>query len=272
MARRATRLLLLLLLAGLPFVAQAKPLRVRLVEVPDVAVQALRQQMVDIDWLPSTAATPADLTLCWQADRYPDLIRQNPAEPLLLITQSPHDGLRGQDAQLVWGVPLTNQIQLARRILPGLQRIGIFHRHLGAVEQEAIRRAAAPSLVIFQRVQDALGAREIAELANMVDVLVASNDDQLFNRDSAKLVLLTAYRHERAWIGPTAAFVHAGAMASWSVSRASLLRALSERIEQVRHGGRLAGQTLALPPDEVVGNAQVARSLGITLPPEVSHE
>ena len=271
MPRMLTRLLLLLLLC-LPGAVQAKALRVRLLDVPEPAVQALRQQGGDIDWLSAQSSTPADMALCWQTDRYQDIVRQYPAEPVLLVTQNPREGLRSQDAQLVWGAPLARQVQLAWRLLPGLQRIGIFHRHLGEPEQDAIRRAAAPALISFQSVSSALTARDIAVLADTVDILIASNDEQLFNRDSAKLVLLTGYRHQRAWIGPTPAFVHAGAVATWAVSRASLLRALQERIELVRRGGHLGGTTTYLPADELIGNAQVARSLGITLPPEVSHD
>lgn len=255
----------------LPLPVAAASLRIRLVDVPEPVVQALRQQVAEVEWLDADAAASADLAMSWQEASYQRAVRQHPAEPELLVAERACDSLRAQDAQLIWGPPLIRQVQLAQRLFPGLQRIGIFHRGLGEAEQEALRRAAAPAIIRFQSVNGPLSARDIGAMADAVDVLIASNDERLFNRDTAKLVLLTAYRHQRAWLGPSPAFVHAGALASWATSRASLLQALLERIEQVRHDGRPGGSQ-QLPANELIGNAQVALSLGLVLPSEMSHD
>ena len=112
--------------------------------------------------------------------------------------------------------------------------------------------------------QRILQARDIAELAQRADLLVAVNDEQLFGSDNAKLILLTAYRHQRAWIGPTPAYVHAGAIATLTVSKSGLLSALIERVRHWQRHRRL-GASQVLTADQVICNHQVARSLGLGL-------
>lgn len=268
--RNACRRMLLAALCLVSLTVDAAT-RVRVMAAPPAALAALRSQAGDIEWLPGDAVTvaEADLTLVWQAESYARTSGQFPAQPVLLLAQSPLGlTLRSQDAALLWGPALAQQVQLARQIRPGLQRIGILYRNAQRAEIEALLQRGGGVAIIARAVDGDLSAREISELAQRSDILIASNDEQLFNRDSAKLVLLTAYRHQRAWIGPTPAFVSAGALATHAVAKETLLQAIVEKVRHWQQQGRL-GASLPLPADEVVCNVQVARSLGLVLSPAV---
>lgn len=258
-------------LTGLVFLAFVLPLdaaqtRVRVIAAPAAALAALRAGNADIDWLAEEGARgSADLTLVWGSGAYLRARSQYPDQPLLLLAQTASDAtLRERDAALYWAPSLAQQLQLARTILPGLSRVGIFYRPAQRAEVDALRQLAGPALVVRQ-VSAALDVRDISDLAQRVDILLASNDDFLFGRDSAKLVLLTAYRHQRAWVGPTPAFVRAGAIASLGVSKRALLQAISTKVRYWQTHGSL-GVSETLMADEVVCNAQVARSLNLILP------
>lgn len=237
-------------------------LRVRVLSAPPAAVIALRALAADIEWLPADAAE-ADLSLAWQADVYARAVSQAPMVPVLVLAQGKGLTLRPQDAAIFWGPDLAQQVQLARQIWPGLQRVGILHRAGQRVDILALQQAAGVT-VLARAVEAPLDARTVAELAQRVDMLVASNDEVLFNRDNAKLILLTAYRHQRAWIGPTPAFVTAGAVATRAVSKQSLLTAIVDKVRHWQQEHRLGGNQ-ELVADEVVCNAQVARSLQLSL-------
>lgn len=263
-----TRRALLFLLALCSGLACAEPLRVRVYAAPVAAVDALRQARADIDWLPADipALAEPDVALVWQPSAYADAVRQLPRTPILLLAQTTQStAVRSQDARLLWGPPLLRQLQLAQRILPGVQRVGLLVRSGQQAEVEQFQRQAAAVTLILHRVDGAISARDVSELAERSDILLAGNDEGLFNPDSAKLILLTAYRHQRAWIGPTPAFVHAGALATMAVAKPTLIRAISERLQYWQRNGRFGGDQ-QLPADELVGNAQVARSLGLQLP------
>lgn len=87
-------------------------------------------------------------------------------------------------------------------------------------------------------------------------------DKQLYNSQSIKSLLLGSYAKNRALLGPTAAFVKAGSLASSYSDQEDWLDTLDELLGQApRHW------PLSLYPGhfKVLGNRQVARSLGIDL-------
>lgn len=244
----------------------AAPLRVQVHAAPAAAIEALRQARPDMDWRPAAdAGGDADIALVWQVSAYAEAVRQLPRRPILLLAQTAQQPLRAQDARLLWGAPLARQVQLAQRVLPGVQRIGVLWRSGLRAEIEQLQRQPGMPMIISHRVEGMVSARDVSALAERSEILIAGNDDALFNADTAKLILLTAYRHQRAWIGPTPSFVHAGALATMAVAKPALIQAIGERLAAWQRTGRL-GPDQQLPVDELVGNAQVARSLGLQLP------
>lgn len=253
---------LLLLLFAMP--AAMAAVRVQVLDAPAAALSALRSGSPDIQWLAESSREPADLLLAWQPSAYAQARVRAGDTPVLVLAQHPGQlSLRSQDAALYWAPALEQQIQLARQIRPGLTRIGILHRAGHTADLDALPALPGVNLVT-RAVNGPLQARDIAELAQRADLLVAVNDEQLFSGDNAKLVLLTAYRHQRAWVGPTPAYVHAGAIATMAVSKGELVAALIERVRHWQRHRRL-GASQVLTADQVICNSQVARSLGLGL-------
>ncbi len=246
---------------------------------PDAALQALRLTQPDLQWVSDSAATPADVQLhiAWQQDAYRHALASSSRAPILVLSQQAlvTGRLRSQDSALIWGAPLAQQVQLVRRLMPLAKRIGVLYREALRSDDALLLTSAASTSTGVQivplPVEAPLTARVIAEAAEQVDVLIASNDDSLFNRDTAKLVLLTAYRHQRVVVGPTPAFVSAGAVATQAVPKAALIAAIKARVLHWQGTGHL-GESQAITRFAPVINSQVARSLGVVVPPDILRE
>lgn len=242
-------------------------LTVQVLGAPEPALRALRAAAPDIVWVSDIGdGAGAAVTLRWLAGTENAASRQHAdSRPQLALARNAMDWpLRAGDSALYWGVDLVAQWQLARTLLPGLQRVGVLYTAEHESEVLALRMEAGDARVVARRLAGTPTARDVAELAQRVDVLLGISDTTFFSRESAKVILLSAYRHQRPWIGPTPAFVAAGAVASRAVPKSELIAAV---VEQFRHwqrtGAFMPPRTLA--PDEVVCNVQVARSLAVNL-------
>jgi len=258
--------------------AVAAPKVVRVWGAPTAALQALRNAEPGVIWLSEdndTAPAQMQLQLAWQQDAYHRILATGSRQPVLLLSlqRVPAMRLRSQDAALIWGPPLTLQVHLARRLMPLAKRVGILYQSAAQAEINALTHAALPSGVqLVPLLVDApLTARVLAEAADQVDVFIASNDEVLFNRDTAKLILLTAYHHQRAVIGPTPAFVSAGAVATEAVPKASLIAAIIARVMHWQESGSL-GESQFINRFAPVFNDQVARSLSLHIPSNARRE
>lgn len=277
--RRAfVRCLVVLSLAWLSGTAAAARL-IKVWGAPEAAVQALRASQPDMQWLSESDAVTSEtvqLHIAWQQSAYQRALAGGNRAPVLVLSQQAVVAhLRSQDAVLSWGPPLAQQVQLVRRLMPLVKRIGILHRESLRADYERLLESAVVNgtgiSIVPLLVEAPLTARAIAEAAEQVDVLIASNDDSLFNRESAKLVLLTAYRHQRAVIGPTPAFVNAGAVATQAVPKSALIAAIVARVAHWQESGHLGDSQGGMRFAPVI-NIQVARSLGIFITPDLLRE
>lgn len=255
---------LLTFLTGLPLAAAAE-LQVRLIDVPDAARQMLAAQRPDVSW--GGDGEPG-LALAWTADAQRRSLQQHPGLPVIALAQrGPPGHARPQDAWLIWAPALTQQVQLMRRLDPRLQRVGLVTRNMPQSEVDQLRRDHLDLELRLLPVRVSPDPHELSEFAAGVDMLLADNDDTLFNRDTAKYLLLSAYRRQRAWVGPTPEFVQAGAVATWSLSRQALIQAIIDQVDHWQRHRRLAGNR-QLAADQLVVNAQVARALYLQVPAE----
>ena len=156
------------------------------------------------------------------------------------------------------------QLRLARLILPGIQRIGVLYGKDSEFLLDELRREArSQGLELF--VASSSGnddPRPLQFLLGNSDLLLGIDDKQLYNSQSIKSLLLGSYAKNRALLGPTAAFVKAGSLASSYSDQEDWLDTLDDLLGQApRHW------PLSLYPGhfKVLGNRQVARSLGIDL-------
>lgn len=213
------------------------------------------------------AETAPDIWLALTVDAYRAL--KNPAQPVLVLAPDPDSVvLRRQDSALYWAPPLARQLQLTRLLLPGARRVGVLH---GADSPALLRlreQAAREGIdLILRRGEPSRLARQVAELALQADVLLAPLDTTLYNRDTIKTILLSAYRQNRVLVGPGAPFVSAGALASLYASPQTLNTSLALMLQRFAREQRLPPPRYP-PQFDVMLNAQVGRSLGLALPSE----
>ena len=125
-----------------------------------------------------------------------------------------------------------------------------------------LRQHAAPmGLEIVPQLWDNTNdSRPLQNLFKSSDVLLGLDDPQLYNPKTAKNLLLSSYARQLPLVGPNAGFVKAGSLASTYSDQADWLDVLDRLLDHAP-----ANWPRSLYPErfKVVGNPQVARSLGI---------
>ncbi len=164
---------------------------------------------------------------------------------------------------LLWSdPPPERQLRLIRQFLPQARRVGVLYSAQSAFLVEELRRIPlpAPLSLEFQPWPDANDARPLNRLLDGSDVLLGLDDPALFNPRSIKGILLASYGRKQALLGPTAAFIRAGALASTYSDQQDWLDTLEELLAQPpQHWPRSAYPRHF----KVLSNPQVARSLGL---------
>lgn len=155
------------------------------------------------------------------------------------------------------------QLLLLREILPSARRIGVL---LGPQSVQTPLPKDEAGLLLEQRVlkraEDLPAA--LAEMLPRVDVLLALPDAQIYNADTARLILLSSYRQGKPVIGPDEQFVRAGSLAAAYASAEGLVDAT---LLLLQHDG--LPETLPEPVyarAAVAINPHVARSYGVITP------
>ncbi len=164
---------------------------------------------------------------------------------------------------LLWSdPPLERQLRLIASILPQARRIGVLY----GTESEFLlpelrQQAAALELeIVPQRWDNINDSRPLQTLFRNSDVLLGLDDPQLYNPKTAKNLLLSSYAQQLPLVGPNAGFVRAGSLASTYSDQTDWLAVLDRLLDLAP-----ANWPHSLYPEhfKVVGNPQVARSLGI---------
>lgn len=161
--------------------------------------------------------------------------------------------------------PPLRQLRLAKYLLPHIGRVGVLHdAHSEFLLDEIVQAANDLGLeVVPERWPNTRDNRALLRLLQDSDVILGIADDDLYNAQSAKNLLLTSYGQQRALIGPSAGFVRAGSLASTYSDQADWLATLGSLLDQ--------------PPQQwphgtyantfkVLVNPQVARALAVALP------
>jgi ABC-type uncharacterized transport system substrate-binding protein len=164
---------------------------------------------------------------------------------------------------LLWSdPPLARQLNLIANILPQARRIGVLY---GADSEFLLRElaqyAAPMGLEIVPQLWDNVSdSRPLQNLLKNSDVLLGLDDPQLYNPKTVKNLLLSSYSQQLPLVGPNAGFVKAGSLASTYSDQADWLDVLDRLLD---HSPASWPRTLYPEHFKVVGNPQVARSLGI---------
>lgn len=125
-----------------------------------------------------------------------------------------------------------------------------------------IQQAAAPLglTIVSERWDNTNDSRPLQNLLGQSDVLLGLDDPDLYNPKTVKNLLLSSYARQRALIGPSAAFVKAGSLASTYSDQQDWLAILDELLDRP---ATTWPRTLYPDRFKVLGNRQVSRSLGI---------
>lgn len=164
---------------------------------------------------------------------------------------------------LLWSdPPLDRQLRLIRLILPQARRIGVLYDGHSEFLLKELQMVALPLNldVIAGRWDNTSDSRPLQALLKNSDVLLGLDDPDLYNPKTAKNLLLSSYARQLALIGPNAAFVKAGGLASTYSDQSDWLAILDELLDRPPAGWP---RTLYPKHFKVSSNLQVARSLGI---------
>lgn len=207
----------------------------------------------------------ADLLIVLNKDFVDKLPKERP--PALFVLPQPLAiELQKKDSALYWTPSLAMQLSLIKTLLPTTKRIGM----LVSSENEAqswlrIFKQYAKEQdidVVVQAVDKGRIGRQVSDLAVSTDVLLAQPDVSIYNRETIRFILLAAYRQNKALIGPSLAFVNAGALATLYASPNTVNQDIAQRVAYFLAQKKLpnAGRVKKM---EVGINAQVAKSLGL---------
>jgi hypothetical protein len=170
--------------------------------------------------------------------------------------QPPHLSLLWSDP------PLDRQLRLTRLLLPQARRVGVlFDTHSEFLLKELHQAAQPLGLeIVTERWDNTNDSRPLQTLLKNSDVLLGLDDSDLYNPKTVKNLLLSSYAQQLALIGPNAAFVKAGSLASTYSDQSDWLGILDELLDRP---SSTWPRTLYPQHFKVLSNPQVARSLGI---------
>ena len=202
---------------------------------------------------------------------------QHPPGPPVLAVLVPRDTyIRLIDERQVEGSaiyldqPARRRINLMSLVLPGSQDVALLRHPTNMDRIDHLRRLLEARDYRVHVGDVGPNERLIPTLENLLEntqVLFATPDPAIYNRDTIKPILLTAYRYQIPIIGFSRAYVRAGALVATHSTTAQIGRQAGEWIDAFLKDGDLP------PPGypryfSVSVNRQVARTLGLDLPPE----
>jgi ABC-type uncharacterized transport system substrate-binding protein len=274
------RLLLLWLLAWMP--------STRALDIVVIAAQPYASVLEFVDQL--TTVRAADQVRFMSSSTLPDLSQLNGDTRLILI--GPHlldwrqrslagppslvlqvsrvqarqilDKRHPPNITLLWSdPPVARQLNLIRELAPQARRIGVLYGiHSGFLVNELRQAAADHELQISAQFwPNSNDTRTLHRVLDQSDVLFGLDDAQLYNSSTIKTLLLSSYGRRIPLIGPTAAFIRAGSLASTYSDQEDWLKSINQLLDR-----NPPSWPASLYPEsfQVMRNLQVGRSLGLS--------
>lgn len=163
--------------------------------------------------------------------------------------------------------PLIRQLKLTQFLLGRGVRIGILFGSEADIVKYGLTKArlmAEGVGLYYLKDYDSLN-RALVDLLSRNQVLLGAYDPSIYSKDNIKNILITAYRQNRPLVGPSSAYVRAGAMASTYSDKGDVTTRLIEILRVGFKSGHWAKPDYN-PYFKVGYNDQVARSLNLVLP------
>lgn len=165
--------------------------------------------------------------------------------------------------------PLLRQILLAHFLVMDARRIGLLLTQQEVNEIPGVKNRLAPVEVeLDYRLagEPENMTRDLLEVINDNDVLIATPNKSIYNRRTIRTILLASYRQEKVVIGYSASFVKAGSLASTYTTVPLLIEELSGFLDRLIDEDPISWQADFTDHFDVVINARVARSLSLPTP------
>lgn len=158
--------------------------------------------------------------------------------------------------------PIKRQIALLKATQPGVRHVGVLFSLDSAFLLPEVMQAlqAADMLMHVYNWSGDYIARGFHYLLNTTEVLLGLDDGKIYNPSTIKNILLSSYARKKALVGPTAAFINAGSLASTYSNKDNWLSTLRDLLQTPAEQWP---RSLYPNAFEVMVNQQVARSLGI---------
>ena len=158
--------------------------------------------------------------------------------------------------------PLERQVALLKAMLPGLKNVGVLYGKDSAFLLPEIEQTLqAENLTLHKSYwPGSYDAHSLSLLLEQTEVLLGIDDSAIYNPTTIKSILLSSYARKKTLIGPTAAFIKAGSLASTYSDQDDWIQTLSKLLQTPSS----AWPSSQYASDyKVMINRQVARSLGI---------
>lgn len=164
--------------------------------------------------------------------------------------------------------PLERQLRLAKLLLPNLQRVALIYGSDGPpADLAALGRQEGVTINGVDIHNQIDWAKSLSQLMADNDILLGVDDPETYNSDTIRSILLTTYRRGKFLIGPNRPFVSAGSLASAYTSSDQFLHQLTTMVAEYLRRGSLPRSQYP-HAYRIAINAQVAASLGLSLPGE----
>lgn len=195
------------------------------------------------------------------------LTQNAPATLILQVSrvQAHHRLVNTQPARLtfMWSDPAPErQVALLKAMLPGVKNVGVLYGNHSAFLLEQLTQVLKAEQLTLKKHYwpDSFDARSLSNLLSQTDVLLGLDDTHIYNSNTIKSILLSSYARKQVLIGPSAAFIRAGSLASTYSDQDDWLHSLQDILQTPEQSW-----PASLYPThyKVISNAQVARSLGI---------
>lgn len=165
--------------------------------------------------------------------------------------------------------PLDRQILLAKILLGSVQKLGVLTGenppHSKSEIKAAIQKHGVKAHIETIKKNDNL-IRRLSDVLSDSDAFIALPDAHIFNRRTAKNILLTTYRHRTPVIAYSASYVKAGALAAAYSTPQQIAEQTAHTLVKIFTSKSGFPQKDAYPNDFKVSiNKNVAKSLGIPI-------
>ncbi|MCD8523514.1 MAG: hypothetical protein LRY66_12500 [Saccharospirillaceae bacterium] len=192
----------------------------------------------------------------------------SPAAVAVFVSRDAAAAYRQQLASALYlEPPLKRQVALAKSILGSDRPLGILVQDKAQWKNSGLSALPLQQALVTPYFVDQYGNlnRALLDLLKNSHALIGTYDTELYSSTNIKNILITAYRQNKPLIGPSSAYIKAGALATTYSDLDDVARRLSEIL--------LTGLKEQLWPDagynpyfKVRYNQQVGRSLNLLLP------